>query len=43
MCLAPLILLHKTVAINDPDVVVKSYPEFWSDLKKIGLADVEKL
>lgn len=43
MCLAPLAIVNKSIDICDPDVVVKSYPEYWSDLKKIGLVDVEKL
>lgn len=33
MSLAPLALLHEII-INDPEVVSKSYPEFWDDLKK---------
>ena len=26
----------KSMIINDPDVVVKSYPTYWEDLKKVG-------
>jgi 3-phosphoshikimate 1-carboxyvinyltransferase len=33
--LAPLALKHK-IKINNPDVVSKSYPSFWDDLKKAG-------
>ncbi len=36
MSFAPLALKYKTVQINDPDVVVKSYPSFWSDLQSLG-------
>jgi len=35
MAFAPLGLLVP-IAINDPDVVTKSYPEFWSDLQALG-------
>lgn len=35
MAFAPLGLLVP-IAINDPDVVSKSYPEFWSDLQALG-------
>lgn len=35
MCLAPLSLLHP-IQINNPDVVSKSYPSFWKDLKQLG-------
>jgi 3-phosphoshikimate 1-carboxyvinyltransferase len=42
MCLAPLALKFPSVTIKDPDVVQKSYPEFWSDLEKTGVFSVEK-
>ena len=35
MSLASLAVFD-TIHINDPNVVKKSYPEFWNDLKKIG-------
>jgi 3-phosphoshikimate 1-carboxyvinyltransferase len=35
MAFAPLALLGK-LRIEDPEVVVKSYPAFWEDLKKLG-------
>ncbi len=35
MALAPLSLLHP-ITINDPHVVIKSYPAFWEDIKSIG-------
>ncbi|SOE22737.1 3-phosphoshikimate 1-carboxyvinyltransferase [Spirosomataceae bacterium TFI 002] len=34
MAFAPLAMLIN-LKINDPDVVVKSYPEFWDDLAKV--------
>ena len=36
MALAPLALKCGTVKILNPDVVVKSYPHFWSDLQQVG-------
>lgn len=36
MAFSPL-SLHKQLIIHDHDVVKKSYPSFWKDLKKIGL------
>jgi 3-phosphoshikimate 1-carboxyvinyltransferase len=35
MAFAPLGLLHP-IQIADPEVVVKSYPRFWEDLKTLG-------
>ena len=35
MAFAPL-ASKKTIIINDPEVVVKSYPTYWEDLKKVG-------
>ena len=35
MAFAPL-ASKKSLIINDPDVVVKSYPTYWEDLKKVG-------
>ena len=35
MCLAPL-ALQKTVVVEDVEVVKKSYPNYWEDLKKVG-------
>ena len=35
MALAPLALLHP-LKINEPEVVVKSYPGYWDDLEKAG-------
>ena len=36
MAFAPLALLHP-IEIENPMVVKKSYPNFWNDLKKLGL------
>jgi 3-phosphoshikimate 1-carboxyvinyltransferase len=36
MSLAPLALLFDDVMIENPDVVEKSYPHFWEDLKLAG-------
>ncbi|HYK56034.1 MAG TPA: hypothetical protein VEV15_06110, partial [Flavisolibacter sp.] len=36
MAFAPLALRIDTVEIEDPQVVEKSYPHFWEDLKKVG-------
>jgi 3-phosphoshikimate 1-carboxyvinyltransferase len=37
MAFAPLSVLTNIV-INDPGVVSKSYPGFWNDLSKLGIA-----
>ena len=36
MAFAPVAMRHKNIGINNPEVVVKSYPSFWDDLKKVG-------
>lgn len=36
MSLSPAAIPFKSVIINDPQVVNKSYPNFWDDLKKAG-------
>jgi 3-phosphoshikimate 1-carboxyvinyltransferase len=38
MCLAPLVLKYNTIEICSPDVVNKSYPGFWKELKKLNFA-----
>ena len=38
MCLAPLVLVYDKIEICNPDVVKKSYPEFWDDFKKLKFA-----
>lgn len=35
MAFAPLALLGEPVTINNPEVVSKSYPEYWKELKKV--------
>lgn len=35
MAFAPLAMFHE-VAIEEPNVVGKSYPDYWADLKKLG-------
>ena len=34
--LAPLCIMAKGLSINHPDVVSKSYPSYWDDLREIG-------
>lgn len=36
MAFAPVALVHGSVQINHPEVVSKSYPTFWDDLKSFG-------
>lgn len=36
MAFAPLAILLKTIRIEHPRVVGKSYPDFWSDLERVG-------
>lgn len=36
LAFAPLALLTKELSINDPDVIAKSYPKYWDDLKSVG-------
>jgi 3-phosphoshikimate 1-carboxyvinyltransferase len=36
MCLAPLALKFGKIEIENPEVIKKSYPEFWDDLRKVG-------
>ncbi|TXI75690.1 MAG: 3-phosphoshikimate 1-carboxyvinyltransferase [Flavobacteriales bacterium] len=36
LAVAPLALLLESVTITDPDVVDKSYPGYWDDLRKAG-------
>jgi len=42
MSFAPLALRYNSIDIVNPDVVTKSYPKFWSDLKSAGF-NVEEL
>ena len=36
MAFAPLAIKMGSIRIEDPDVVVKSYPRFWEDLQSLG-------
>lgn len=36
LAFAPLAIIHPGLRINNPEVVTKSYPEYWDDLKKAG-------
>ncbi len=42
MSLAPGALVFKTLNINNPEVVTKSYPHFWDDLKRAGFQIEER-
>lgn len=37
MAFAPLCMVFENVIIEESEVVSKSYPQFWNDLKKIGI------
>lgn len=43
MSLTPLAFKLKSVLINDPVVVEKSYPAFWNDLKRLKTFAVDKI
>jgi 3-phosphoshikimate 1-carboxyvinyltransferase len=36
MALAPASIIYKSVLVNNPKVVSKSYPNFWNDLRRVG-------
>lgn len=36
MSFAPVAIKHPGITIDNPDVVTKSYPDFWKDLEKAG-------
>lgn len=36
MAFAPIAFKHPEILINHPEVVSKSYPHYWEDLKKVG-------
>ena len=42
MALAPLALVFGAITIADPDVVSKSYPGFWKDLRQAGFGVAEQ-
>lgn len=37
MAFAPLVFLFDEIKMNDTDVVIKSYPDFWLEAKKVGI------
>ena len=41
MAFAPLVNKYSNVTINNPEVVDKSYPEFWDDFKKLNFAELD--
>lgn len=41
MALAPLSLVTQQMIIREPDVVTKSYPRFWDDLRSLGFEVTE--
>jgi 3-phosphoshikimate 1-carboxyvinyltransferase len=38
MSFAPLALIYNNISIQHPEVVTKSYPRFWEDLKSVGFS-----
>jgi len=36
LAFAPAAMVYPEIGINDPDVVTKSYPSYWEDLKQVG-------
>ena len=36
MAFAPIALKYGNVTINEPEVVSKSYPDFWDDMRRVG-------
>ncbi len=41
MAFAPVSMILKKIIINEPNVVSKSYPNYWEDLKKTGFSIIE--
>ena len=41
MAFAPMVLRQPTLMINDPEVVQKSYPEFWQHIENAGVSITE--
>ena len=37
LAFAPVAFVNKEIKINQPDVVSKSYPQFWNDLIQSGI------
>lgn len=42
MAFAPLAMVQDSIIIEHPEVVKKSYPDFWNDLEKVGFVVEEK-
>jgi 3-phosphoshikimate 1-carboxyvinyltransferase len=42
MAFAPVAMLREDISIDDPEVVKKSYPEFWKQLKSLNFEVKEK-
>jgi len=36
LAFAPAAMVYPEIVINDPDVITKSYPAYWDDLKRVG-------
>lgn len=43
MSFAPLLMKYPSIRINDSGVVEKSYPTFWNELSKLGVANITEL
>lgn len=43
MSFSPAAIPYKSIKINDPQVVNKSYPNFWEDLEKAGFSIIPNL
>ena len=41
LAFAPFVMKHEGLIINNPQVVTKSYPKFWKDLKSTGFEIIE--
>jgi 3-phosphoshikimate 1-carboxyvinyltransferase len=42
LAFAPLVLKTDIIKVSNPEVVSKSYPNFWNDLSEIGITITEK-
>jgi 3-phosphoshikimate 1-carboxyvinyltransferase len=43
MAFAPLSMVLENITIENPDVVEKSYPHFWKDLKQVGFEAIPSI
>jgi 3-phosphoshikimate 1-carboxyvinyltransferase len=41
MSFAPLAIIYPGLSISHPQVVTKSYPRFWEEMKKVGVEITE--